>query len=367
MPEDKSIWVGRDEHHGVPAQQRKDLKPPPHWRLEAVAATARPRSLTVGADRRHVGLHRGRRDIGRLAARPRGRACPAAHHGPRSGPVLGGHRAAPVARRVHCRLRATQATSGSRRPPAVPRASSSRAAARSGSTTPAWSSPSSATTRRGLRWPTAPTPGPGAWPPSTATSTSAATRASRRSRRIEPRWPTPSRRAATSTAARSAWPTWTTGAVRALTGTPRMHDHSPGVVARRLRDCLRLGAQRLQRAARRRPRRHRRPPADGRGRRPFRGRLAPGRLASGGGPRAVQPFRPRLGRRRERQHRGTGRGWELEQPALDRGGWRGGGRLRGSRNAAAAFAALARCRSSRLARAGSQAGERRRRTRRSRT
>ena len=53
MPEDKSIWVGRDEHHGVRAQQRKDLKPPPHWRLEAVAATARPRSLTIGADRRH--------------------------------------------------------------------------------------------------------------------------------------------------------------------------------------------------------------------------------------------------------------------------------------------------------------------------
>ena len=53
MPEDKSIWVGRDEHHGVRAQQRKDLKPPPHWRLEAVAATPRPRSLTIGADRRH--------------------------------------------------------------------------------------------------------------------------------------------------------------------------------------------------------------------------------------------------------------------------------------------------------------------------
>ena len=54
MAEDKSIWVGRDEHHGVPSQQRKDLKPPPFWRLEAVAATPRPRSLTVGADRRRV-------------------------------------------------------------------------------------------------------------------------------------------------------------------------------------------------------------------------------------------------------------------------------------------------------------------------
>jgi dipeptidyl aminopeptidase/acylaminoacyl peptidase len=43
--------VGRDEHAGVLAQPRKDLRPPPHWRLEAVAATRRPRSLTLGADR----------------------------------------------------------------------------------------------------------------------------------------------------------------------------------------------------------------------------------------------------------------------------------------------------------------------------
>ena len=57
MPEDKSIWVGRDEHHGVRAQQRKDLKPPPHWRLEAVAATARPRSVTI-AQTGASGLHR---------------------------------------------------------------------------------------------------------------------------------------------------------------------------------------------------------------------------------------------------------------------------------------------------------------------
>ena len=47
-----SIWVGKDEHEGVLAQPRKDLKPPPHWRLEAVARTPRPRSLTIAADRR---------------------------------------------------------------------------------------------------------------------------------------------------------------------------------------------------------------------------------------------------------------------------------------------------------------------------
>jgi hypothetical protein len=43
----ESIWVGRDEHEGVRAQPRKDVKPPPHWRLEAIAQTPRPRSLHV--------------------------------------------------------------------------------------------------------------------------------------------------------------------------------------------------------------------------------------------------------------------------------------------------------------------------------
>lgn len=52
MDEGRSIWVGRDEHHGVCAQPRKDVDPPPHWRLEAVARTPRPRSLTIGPDRR---------------------------------------------------------------------------------------------------------------------------------------------------------------------------------------------------------------------------------------------------------------------------------------------------------------------------
>jgi len=54
MTEEASIWVGRDEHNGVPSQPRRDVKPPPHWRLEAVVRTPRPRSLTVSADRRQV-------------------------------------------------------------------------------------------------------------------------------------------------------------------------------------------------------------------------------------------------------------------------------------------------------------------------
>ena len=47
MGEGRSIWVGKDEHHGVLAQPRKDLRPPPHWRLEAIAETPMPRTLTT--------------------------------------------------------------------------------------------------------------------------------------------------------------------------------------------------------------------------------------------------------------------------------------------------------------------------------
>ena len=46
-----TIWVGKDEAEGIPVQDRKDTKPPPHWRLEPIAATERPRSLAVAADR----------------------------------------------------------------------------------------------------------------------------------------------------------------------------------------------------------------------------------------------------------------------------------------------------------------------------
>ena len=51
---EQSLWVGKDEFEGIPVPRRKDLKPPPHWRLEAVAATERPRSLVVGPDGRHA-------------------------------------------------------------------------------------------------------------------------------------------------------------------------------------------------------------------------------------------------------------------------------------------------------------------------
>ena len=51
---EKSIWLGRDEHNGVPSEPRRDVKPPPYWRLEAVVHTPRPRSLTLSADRRQA-------------------------------------------------------------------------------------------------------------------------------------------------------------------------------------------------------------------------------------------------------------------------------------------------------------------------
>ena len=49
---DSHMWIGKDEVEGIPSSPRKDLTPPPHWRLESVVVTERPRSLTIGADGR---------------------------------------------------------------------------------------------------------------------------------------------------------------------------------------------------------------------------------------------------------------------------------------------------------------------------
>jgi dipeptidyl aminopeptidase/acylaminoacyl peptidase len=48
------IWIGKDESAGIPVPERKDVPPPAHWRLEAIAHTARPRSLAVSADGRRA-------------------------------------------------------------------------------------------------------------------------------------------------------------------------------------------------------------------------------------------------------------------------------------------------------------------------
>jgi dipeptidyl aminopeptidase/acylaminoacyl peptidase len=54
VAEETSVWIGKDEHAGVRAEPRKDLKPPSHWRLEAVAYTPVPRTMTIGAGRRRA-------------------------------------------------------------------------------------------------------------------------------------------------------------------------------------------------------------------------------------------------------------------------------------------------------------------------
>ena len=42
-----SLWVNIDEHSGVPSQPRPDVEPPPHWRLDAIAALGRPHHLAA--------------------------------------------------------------------------------------------------------------------------------------------------------------------------------------------------------------------------------------------------------------------------------------------------------------------------------
>ena len=227
----ESMWVGKDEHEGVRAQPRKDVKPPPHWRLEAIAQTPRPHSLTRARPARAVFIQADGRDLRRLAARPRGRRrARAPDHRPRAGRLLGRHAAAPLPGRRDRRLRRRTTTCGSCRPPAARRASSSRAAS------PVWIDDArlviaverderhDAPGRGRRRRPVAAAPRRRARRPRRPRRRGRGRRLARRHARS----PTPSRRAPTSTAAaRSASPTLDGGAVRAVTGTPRMHDNSP--------------------------------------------------------------------------------------------------------------------------------------------
>ena len=52
MPEPLDVWIGKEEYGGVPTPTKRESKPPPHWRLEAIAATERPRSLALAPDGR---------------------------------------------------------------------------------------------------------------------------------------------------------------------------------------------------------------------------------------------------------------------------------------------------------------------------
>jgi dipeptidyl aminopeptidase/acylaminoacyl peptidase len=48
MPEPLGIWLGKEEYGGVPTPTRRGRPDPPHWRLEAIGATERPRHVSVG-------------------------------------------------------------------------------------------------------------------------------------------------------------------------------------------------------------------------------------------------------------------------------------------------------------------------------
>ena len=49
MPEPLQIWIGKEEFGGVPTPAPRDENRPPHWTLEAIAATERPRSISLSA------------------------------------------------------------------------------------------------------------------------------------------------------------------------------------------------------------------------------------------------------------------------------------------------------------------------------
>ncbi len=50
----ESLWVGTEEYGGLPTPERRGSPLPPHWRLEAVWATERPRTPSISADGRLV-------------------------------------------------------------------------------------------------------------------------------------------------------------------------------------------------------------------------------------------------------------------------------------------------------------------------
>jgi dipeptidyl aminopeptidase/acylaminoacyl peptidase len=54
MPEPLPVWIGTEEYGGVPTPTKREAKPPASWRLEAIAATERPRSLAPTPDGRSL-------------------------------------------------------------------------------------------------------------------------------------------------------------------------------------------------------------------------------------------------------------------------------------------------------------------------
>ena len=293
-------WVGATSTRACRRRPRRDLEPPPHWRLEAIAATERPRSLTVGADgRRAVFIQdRDTSDVWLLDLD----AAPAAadDHRPRPGAVLGGHepRLSPDG--------ATVAYADQGHVWLVPAAGGPPRRLLEGDG-PVWiddrrlvvaverderDAPRGGRRRR----PVAAAPGGRRGGPGRAT----ATRRRPPSRPTAARSPTRSRPAPTSTAPRSASPTSRAARSARSPGRRGMHDTAPAWSpdgARLAYASERAGFYELhvvdadggERA-----------PAHARGRRPLRARVAPRRRPHRRRARRAQPLRPR---RRRRGHR----------------------------------------------------------------
>ena len=205
----------------------------------------------------------------------RGRAR-APDHRPRPDALLGGHRPAALARRHAGRLRRGRPRLARAAAGGPPRAAS-RPARRSGSPTHGSSSRSSATTPTRLAVVDIADPWPrrlaAPWRPRGA-------RRRGRGRRLagrHPRWPTCSPPRADLNRPEIRVVALDGGAVRALTGTPRMQDRAPAWSPDGAHPRVRLRALGLVGAAPRRGRRLGRAAAYRRRRRPRRARLAPGR------------------------------------------------------------------------------------------
>ena len=54
MPEPLSVWIGTEEFGGTATPTRRGPAAPPHWRLDAIAATERPRSIAPSTDGRSI-------------------------------------------------------------------------------------------------------------------------------------------------------------------------------------------------------------------------------------------------------------------------------------------------------------------------
>ncbi len=93
-----AMWVGKDAHGGVPSQPRPDLPPPPHWRLEAIAATERPSPPRPLARRRHRCLRPRPRHVRHVVGPRRRGDRPTVERGPGPPCLLGGHHPGMVSR-----------------------------------------------------------------------------------------------------------------------------------------------------------------------------------------------------------------------------------------------------------------------------